>query len=177
MIVRAATLADLNACLALDQASATDHVWQMKVEEGQSEVGVTFHVVRLPRTMRAEYPRSTDQMIADWERQAGFLVAEIDGEVRGYVDVLPEPWQGMGWVANLAVEPAYRRRGIATTLMRNASQWAREQGLQGMVVEATTKNYPAICLYQKLGFKFCGFNDHYYPNQDIALFFVQLLRR
>ena len=177
MIVRLATLADLNFCLALDQASVTDHVWQMKVDEGELEVGVTFHVVRLPRTMRAEYPRGTDQMIEDWEQQAGFLVAEVDGEVRGYVDLLPHPWQGMGWVANLAVEPAYRRRGIATALMRSASQWAREQGLQGMVVEATTKNYPAICLYQKLGFKFCGFNDHYYPNQDIALFFVQTLRK
>ncbi len=177
MIVRAATLADLNCCLTLERTSATDHVWQMKVEESESEVGVTFHVVRLPRTMRAEYPRGTDQIIEDWERQAGFLVAEVDGEVRGYVDVLPRPWQGMAWVANLAVEPAYRRRGIAIALMRNASQWAREQGLQSMTVEATTKNYPAICLYQKLGFKFCGFDDHYYPNQDIALFFVQMLRK
>ena len=178
MIIRVATLADLNFCLALDRASVTDHVWQMKVDEGESEVGVTFHVVRLPRMMRAEYPRGTDQLIEDWERQAGgFLVAEVDDEVRGYVDVLPQPWQGIGWVANLAVEQAYRRRGIATALMRNAGQWAREQGLQGMVVEATTKNYPAICLYQKLGFKFCGFNDHYYTNQDIALFFVQVLRK
>jgi len=177
MIVRLATLADLNFCLALDRTSATDHVWQMKVDESESEVGVTFHVVRLPRTMRAEYPRGTDQLIEDWERQAGFLVAEVDGEVRGYVDLLSQPWQGMGWVANLAVEPAYRRRGIATALMRHAGKWAREQGLQSVVVEATTKNYPAICLYQKLGFKFCGFNDHYYPNQDIALFFVQMLRK
>jgi len=177
MIVRLATLADLNFCLALDQASVTDHVWQMKVDEGELEVGVTFHVVRLPRTMRAEYPRGTDQMIEDWEQQAGFLVAEVDGEVRGYVDLLSQPWQGMGWVANLAVEPAYRRRGIATALVRHAGQWAKGQGLQGIVVEATTKNYPAICLYQKLGFKFCGFNDHYYPNQDIALFFVQTLRK
>jgi ribosomal protein S18 acetylase RimI-like enzyme len=177
MIVRLATLADLNWCLGFDRASTTDHVWQMKVDDTESEVGVTFQVVRLPRTMRAEYPRGADQMIEDWQRQVGFLVAEVDGEVRGYVDLLSQPWQGMGWVANLAVEPTYRRRGIATALVRHAGQWAKGQGLQGIVVEATTKNYPAICLYQKLGFKFCGFNDHYYPNQDIALFFVQTLRK
>jgi len=177
MIVRIATLADLNVCLTLDRASVTDHVWQMKVDESESEVGVTFHVVRLPRTMRAEYPRGSDELIENWQQQAGFLVDEVDGEVRGYIDVQLQPWQGMGWVANLVVEPAYRRRGIAAALIRHAGQWARGQSLQGMVVEATTKNYPAICLYQKLGFRFCGFNDHYYTNQDIALFFVQMSRK
>ena len=70
----------------------------------------------------------------------------------------------------------YRRQQIGTMLIRQARQWAKEQGLQGLLLEATTKNYPALCLYEKLGFQFCGFNDHYYENQDIALFFVQVIR-
>jgi ribosomal protein S18 acetylase RimI-like enzyme len=74
------------------------------------------------------------------------------------------------------VDRDYRRRKIGTTLLKHARQWAKEQGLQGLALEATTKNYPALCLYEKLGFRFCGFNDHYYPNQDIALFFVQMIR-
>jgi ribosomal protein S18 acetylase RimI-like enzyme len=44
------------------------------------------------------------------------------------------------------------------------------------MAEATTKIYPALSFYQKLGFRFCGFSDHYYVNQDIALFFVLTLR-
>jgi ribosomal protein S18 acetylase RimI-like enzyme len=176
MIVRPATLADLNACLLIDHSSATDHVWQMQVRESESQVGVTFHAVRLPRQMRVEYPRDIEQLVEDWHREEAFLVAEADSEVRGYVDLLSMPWQQMGWVANLAVERNYRRRGIATALLRHARQWARQQGLRLLQAEATTKNYPALCLYQKLGFHFCGFNDHYYSNQDIAVFFVQLLR-
>lgn len=176
MIVRPATLADLNVCLSLEHAGVTDHVWQMKVEEAESEVSVTFHTVRLPRQMRAEYPRNPEQLVEDWQRDEGFLVAEVDNEVRGYVDLLARPWQRMGWVANLAVDRGHRRQGIGTELMRHARQWARNQGLQVILAEATTKNYPALCFYQKLGFQFCGFNDHYYTNQDIALFFVQALR-
>lgn len=176
MIVRAAALSDLNACLALDHDFVTDHVWQMMVREDESKVGVTFQTVRLPRRMRATYPRDLEQLVADWQRGEGFLVAEVDGEVRGYVDVLAQPWQQMGWVTNLAVDRGYRRRGIGQALMRHARQWTWEQGLQMILVEATTKNYPALCFYQKLGFQFCGFNDHYYVNQDIALFFVQMLR-
>jgi ribosomal protein S18 acetylase RimI-like enzyme len=176
MIVRPVTLADLNVCLSLEHACVTDHVWQMKVDEAESEVCVTFQTMRLPRTMQAAYPRNLDQLTEDWQRGEGFLVAEVDEEVRGYVDMLARPWQRMGWVANLAVDRGYRRQGIGTALMRRARQWARQQGLRVILAEATTKNYPALCFYRKLGFEFCGFNDHYYTNQDIALFFVQELR-
>jgi ribosomal protein S18 acetylase RimI-like enzyme len=103
-------------------------------------------------------------------------VAEVDGEVRGYVDTLANPWQGVAWVANLAVDKPYRRRRLGIALVHSARQWAREQGLHSMMFEATTKNYPALNLYQKLGASFCGFNDHYYLNQDIALFFVLAVR-
>lgn len=176
MIVRPATLADLNACLLIDHSSATDHVWQMQVRENEAQFGVDFSTVRLPRRMRVEYPRDLEQLVEDWHREEAFLVAEADNEVRGYVDLLALPWQQMGWVANLAVERNYRRRGLGTALMRHARQWARERGLRLLQAEATTKNYPALRFYQKLGFRFCGFNDHYYSNQDIALFFVQILR-
>ena len=176
MDLRLATLADLNACLSLSHHCMTDHVWQMKVNSTQSRVDVGFDEVRLPRRMRASYPRDLQQLVEDWHRDEGFIVAEVDGEVRGYVDVIAQPWQELGWVTNLAVDRAYRRRKIGIALMHRAGQWAQEQGLEALVVEATTKHYPALCLYQKLGFQFCGFNDHYYTNQDIALFFVQRLR-
>jgi GNAT superfamily N-acetyltransferase len=176
MNVRPATLADLNACLLLDHSSVTDHVWQMKVEETESQVSVTFHTVRLPRRMRADYPRDLEQLVEDWQRGEGFLVAEVDGEVRGYIDLLARPWQRMGWVAHMAVDRAHRRQGVGRALVRHARIWAREHSLHMILAEATTKNYPALCFYQNLGFQFCGFNDHYYTNQDIALFFAQILR-
>lgn len=176
MDVRPATLADLNMCLSLDHSSVTDHVWQMKAQKAASGMSVDFDVVRLPRQMRAEYPRDPEQLVEDWQRGEGFFVAEVDGLVRGYVDLIAHPWQQMGWVVNLAVDRKHRRRNIATTLLRHAFQWSRTEGLPAVLLEATTKNYPALSLYQKLGFQFCGFNDWYYPNQDIALFFVHVLR-
>jgi len=176
MIVRPATLADLNTCLSLDHASETDHVWQMKVQEGESQLDVAFQTVRLPRRMPVAYPRNLEQLVEDWQRGEGFLVAEVDDEIAGYLDLVANPWQRVGWVANMAVDRLHRRKGIGTALMRHGRQWAREQGLRLLQAEATTKNYPALAFYRRLGFQFCGFNDHYYQNQDIALFFVQILR-
>ncbi|MFC2023549.1 GNAT family N-acetyltransferase [Chloroflexota bacterium] len=176
MIVRPAGLPDLNACLALDHGFVTDHVWQMAVSEVDSGVTMTFQTVRLPRHMEVPYPRDLEQLVEDWQRAEGFMVAEVDGEIRGYVDLVTQRWQQLGWVSNLAVDRDYRRRGIGTELIQHARQWAWEQDLHTLSVETTTKNYPALSFYQKLGFNFCGFNDHYYTNQDIAVFLVQTLR-
>jgi RimJ/RimL family protein N-acetyltransferase len=38
-----------------------------------------------------------------------------------------------------------------------------------------SKNNAAIRLAQKLGYEFCGYNDHYYETQDIAIFFGRTL--
>lgn len=176
MIIRPATMADIDGCRSVIHDYLTDHVWQMKVQESGPHVGITFQEVRLPRHMKATYPRDLDQLAEDLQRDEGFFVAEVDGEVRGYVDVIAVPWQGMVLVVSLAVDQDYRRRGIGTALMHRARQWAVEQGAGAILSEMTTKNYPAISFYRKLGFQFCGFNDHYYTNQDIALFFVQMFR-
>jgi ribosomal protein S18 acetylase RimI-like enzyme len=176
MIIRTATLADLNACLLLDHNSETDHVWQMKVQETESQVSVAFQAVRLPWAMPVDYPRHLDQLVEDWQSGEGFLVAEVDGEVRGYIDLIAQPWQKLCWAPNMAVDKDYRQRGIGRALVRHAHHWAAGRGLRALWVEATTKNYPALCFYQKSGFQFCGFNDQYYPNQDIAVFFVRILR-
>jgi ribosomal protein S18 acetylase RimI-like enzyme len=100
----------------------------------------------------------------------------VDGEVRGYIDLIAQRWQQLGWIVNMAVDREFRRRGIGMALMQHGRQWAKEQGLELIIAEMTTKNYPALSFYQKLGYQFCGFSDHYYRNQDIALFFVLTIR-
>ena len=122
MNIRPAFLVDVNSCLGLDHAFVTDHVWQMKVQEGDANVAVTFQTVRLPRLMRVDYPRALEQLVDDWQQGEGFFVAEVDGQVRGYADCMIQKWQEVAWVANLAVDREFRRRGIGTALMRQARQ-------------------------------------------------------
>jgi GNAT superfamily N-acetyltransferase len=61
--------------------------------------------------------------------------------------------------------------GVGSVLLAAALQWARANGLLRVVLETQSKNYPAICFAQKHGLVYCGYNDRYYPNQDVALFF------
>jgi GNAT superfamily N-acetyltransferase len=173
MIVRPAELTDLKACLEIDHSYVTEYVWQMEENERGGVVTVAFRTTRLPRSMRVKYPKDYDNLLESWRRGECFLVAEDDDEVRDYLDMSVQPWHLTGWVDHLAVASEHRRLGVGTALVKKAIEWARQQGLQKLMLEIQTKNYPAICFCQKNGFVFCGFNDRYYTNQDIALFFAR----
>jgi ribosomal protein S18 acetylase RimI-like enzyme len=171
MTIRPATLDDLPVCLALDHSYLTEYVWQMDVQEQNGQVGVTFRTTRLPRPVHVQYPRDQEALLADWHHRDCFLIADTQ-EIAGYLTMSARDWHKTGWVADLVVAPEYRRRGLATQLLQAGLTWARQEGLRRLIVEAQTKNYPAIRFLERQGFSFCGYNDRYYVNQDIAIFFV-----
>jgi ribosomal protein S18 acetylase RimI-like enzyme len=176
MKVRPAVPADLKQCAALDHHYTTERVWQMSRREDNGAVMVSFHSVRLPRSMRVRYPRDPSHLWSDWRQWDSFLVAEQEGYIRGYVGLNAPATEDKGWIRDLIVGRPYRRHGIGTMLLHQAMQWATERNLRHLTLEMQSKNYPAIRFCQKHGFLFSGFNESYYPNQDIALFFSLKLR-
>ncbi len=176
MQIYPAELADINICYQLNKSYTTDYVWQMQARENGHTLEVRFDTVRLPRSMRVEYPRSPDELLEHWQRDDCFLVVRpAESELAGFLDAQSRPWQGLLWISNLVIEHRYRRQGLGTKLLKAASQWALERDIRQVTLETQTKNYPAICFAQKHGFQFCGYNERYYPNGDIALFFSRFL--
>lgn len=176
MEIRLADLRDLKACVDIDDAYETEYVWQMEEQNRPGNVALNFRVTRLPRPMRVTRTIEPDAVIRNFQSGGMLLVAEEFGNICGLVDVTSQGWNQSAWINNLAVAPAYRRKGVGTRLLRTALDWGREQNLRVALLDTSTKDYPAICLYQKQGFAFCGFNDQLYPNRDIALFFSVSLR-
>jgi len=176
MRVRPARPRDLEVCVALDHSYVTDRVWQMETREQNGMLTVTFRVARLPREIRVNYPRQGDDLLAGWRRCDGFLVAGEGGSVYGYVALTAWTEHGIAWVSDLVVDRPRRRRGIGTALLQAAARWGRNHNLMRLVIEIQTKNYPAIRFCRSRGLAFCGYNDHYWPSQDIALFFGESLR-
>jgi ribosomal protein S18 acetylase RimI-like enzyme len=175
--VRPAEWPDLEVCLQLDPSYSTDVVWQMEAQSHDGGTQVAFRSVRLPRSMRVAYPRDPQQRMQHWHQCQGFLVAERDEEqLIGYVALTRLASQRLGCITDLVIERDYRQQGVGTALVRAAMAWSKRHDLTRLMAELQTKNYPGICFYQQLGFGFCGFNDHYYTNQDITLFFVLGLR-
>ncbi len=182
--IRPAAFEDLERCLALDDSYVSEGVWQMYIEPGAGPQGVatSFRATRLPRPMTAQYPRSHEELRGNWQQQDCFLVAEQVEEMEegaeaeasrlvGYIDLHEQRWQRAGWVQNLVVDLPFRRCGIGRALLRAAAAWAQDESLRRLILESPTKNGAAIRFFHDLGAEFCGFNDRYYTNGDIAVFF------
>ena len=169
MEIRGANVKDIGICMELEHSFQTDRVWQMQGETTDSELAAVFREIRLPRPMRVEYPRSRDFLLEDWQRNGCFLVAEEQGTILGYLDLQLERWNEVGRLLNLVVDEPYRRKGIGSALLEQGLKWGRGLGLRAILTDVQTKNHPAISLGRKRGFSFCGYNDQYYSNRDIAL--------
>jgi len=175
LTVRSAMPSDYDMCINLDHTTSTDTVWQVVMDEIEGMQTISFRTARLPRSMKVLYPRSGDSLVDSWQQHACFLVGQWGPDVMGYVNMREERSQQAAWVADLVVDRGFRMRGIGSALLRGARQWALEHDLRRLIVETQTKNHPAIKFLLKRGLAFAGYNDMYYPNQDIAVFFGQAL--
>jgi ribosomal protein S18 acetylase RimI-like enzyme len=175
VIIRPVSLADLKLLTEIDHSYHTDYVWQMELDSRQSEVNVCFREVRLPRSMRVEYPRDISYLVEGWQEREGLLVAEYNGESIGYINLTAGNNSNLINILDLVVTRRYRRQGVGISLIQAAQTWAIQENAAYLMLGMQSKNYPAICLVNMLGFEFCGYNDHYFANQDIAIFFTQRL--
>ena len=174
--VRPAISADLPQLTSLDRGYSTDYVWQMDARDESEQIAITFRPVRLPRPMRVAFPHDPQRLSEAWNRRVCFLVAEENGYFKGYINLTLAASPEVGWIADFGVERRFRRNGVGSVLLAAAAQWARQNHLKRLILETQSKNYPAICFAQKHGLAFCGYNDRYYPNQDVALFFGMILK-
>jgi len=105
-----------------------------------------------------------------------FLVAEVNGEVVGYIMCRVEfglsnlrfGLAKKGHVISIAVLPEYRRRGIGEALMRKAMEAMKEYGASEYYLEVRISNLPAINLYKKLNYKIAKRIPGYYVDGEDA---------
>ncbi len=177
MRIRAARTDDLQACLAVDLSYETDSAWQIQEERRDKEWQVHFREIRLPRTQRITPHVNAEEHLKVWERCDGFWVATERTQILGYVTLRLEPDHGQVRLIDLAVDAAHRREGIGTELLNHAIAWVlRQPGIEQMVLECSPKAAPAISFALKHGFTLCGFQDAYWPGQELGLFFRKRLR-
>jgi len=93
------------------------------------------------------------------------LVAVMDGSVIGFADAALEQHEDQGtydrpgvyaYAEELIVTAAYRRRGVATALMRALERWAKSVGARAILLDTHVTNAEARSLYQALGYREMG---------------------
>lgn len=112
---------------------------------------------------------SLPRLLPQIEREReNFLVAVENNVFLGYADVtviLDE-----GYMGNIAVAPAHRKKGVGVALLRALLD--RHRGaLRFLTLEVRASNAPAIALYTKEGFQTAGIRKGMYekPREDALL--------
>ncbi len=92
------------------------------------------------------------------------VVAWQDGAIAGVV-VLSIAG-GDAEILTLAIAPAWRRNGIASSILARAMGDAASKGAEALFLEVGVRNDAALALYERLGFTRAGRRAKYYTTPD-----------
>ena len=91
-----------------------------------------------------------------------WLVAEENGQVYGYVG--SQTVLGESDMMNVAVDPGFRRQGIARALIETLIAELSKMGSRCLRLEVRVSNENARALYERMGFQQLGLRKNYYHN-------------
>jgi ribosomal-protein-alanine N-acetyltransferase len=120
---------------------------------------------------RRSYPTpwSRSMFAGELAKPASLCLGAFEGEqLGGYLIVsrYVDAWH----VMNIAVDPQFRRRGVATALLERLFELTEDGSGRGYTLEVRVSNEGAIKLYERLGFAPRGIRRGYYTdNREDAL--------
>ncbi len=98
----------------------------------------------------------------------GFLVAEIDNYVVGYI-IFWIKYENQGHIISLAVDKNYRRLKAGTRLLSKAIQILMTFNISRICLEVNENNIGAYEFYKEFNFKVDRIVPNYYDNKDGAI--------
>lgn len=112
-------------------------------------------------------PERVRQSIADVETIV--LVASAEGDIAGFAIMKFEDLDAH--LHLLAVDPPYRRTGIATALIVWLEKTCRTAGVRRIRLEVRVANLSARRFYERRGYTILGQIPEYYDRRETALVF------
>ena len=89
-----------------------------------------------------------------------YIVALDDNEIIGYAGIALAG--DVADIHTLTVLPAFRRRGIASHMLKELEEWAANKGITNFMLEMREGNAEAQPLYEKYGYQVISRRDNYY---------------
>lgn len=132
--------------MALQIRAATPNMFDRLVEIWEAAVRATHHFLS-----EDEIARIRTEVRDIYLAQVGRLEVACDGEgsgkVLGFMGITPPEGERFAKIEMLFIDPAYRGRGIGTSLLRHA-----ESQYRSLDVDVNEQNPSAVGFYEKYGF-------------------------
>jgi ribosomal protein S18 acetylase RimI-like enzyme len=118
----------------------------------------------------AEYIDNPDQLM---------YVAIAENEIIGQV-IVRKNWNQMAYIEDIKVNRKYRMHGIGRQLLDKVKEWAKHNGMIGIMLETQHNNVGACKFYEQYGFVIGGFDRYIYNGMEncadeIAVFWYLIL--
>ncbi len=107
-------------------------------------------------------PWSENAVLESMKAGTHFFVAKINGVAVGYIGI--SAIAGEGYITNVAVDPSFRRMGVASYLLNRVFSLADQNALEFVSLEVRKSNTGAIALYDKHLFVNEGVRKNFYDN-------------
>lgn len=137
MEILPASILDLNALRKLEQACFDRDAWSL------------FDLIA----------------VLSWSDVIRLKAVEEEGMI-GFVAGETRSSQGAAWIATLAVDPRYQRRGVGRTLLRECESRMR---LPRVKLTVRVSNHAAISLYEQEGYRTVEIWKRYYRDGEDGL--------
>jgi ribosomal protein S18 acetylase RimI-like enzyme len=134
--------------------------WSLQNDEAEEFAGMVNNIRRIWPLVALLRRLSPDMRDAFYG-----LVYEEEGQPAGITLYQRRSGSPEWFIANVAVLPAFRRRGIARKLVEAALAAIRSQHGQTAILDVIDGNLPAFQLYQRLGFEHFSGSTTFYLDQ------------
>ena len=127
-------------------------------------------LVGMEKSIYPESPWSAAQFreeLSGVPRTRKYLIAQNGNQIVGYAGIAIAG--DIADIHTLTVVPEFRRRGIASEMLRNLEQWALEKKVVAVMLEMREGNAEAQPLYEKYGYRVVSRRDNYYAPKIHAL--------
>jgi len=180
------TPADLDAVRDIDATSESSHY--LHIDKSGEGLAVSWKMQVRPLREKRVHRHAMDDERAFLMKQIvtgmdeGIAqVAEHDGRPVAAAMGMAAPDRGVFRLLDVRVDFDYRRQGLASALVFQMIQHARDQELRAVAAEASADDFPAMEMLGKLGFEPAGLDTHYRSNHDlvkeaVVLFFYLALK-
>ncbi len=173
MNIRPAIHSDIAAVEEIDSViESSQYLHIDRVGEGLS---VNFKLEQRPlrEKLIASNPldgetRFTLSQIATSADEGVAWVAQHDQRVTALLLAQARPELGTMRVLDLRVDCEFRRQGLATVLIYQLIEKARDAELRAVSILTQTNNVPAATLLQKVGFELSGLDTRRMTNHDLV---------
>jgi len=142
-------------------------VWQRNIRTANTAEDIAELFSQFKKFFFVASLHASTQEAAEKAEGAAGGKAEIVGFVAG--SVKEDCGEPQGHISGIAVEPAFRRRGIATALLKRCEEAFRREGFKRISLEVRPSNSAARSLYEKFGFKPAFVVRRYYADGEDAL--------